>query len=75
MKKCIFLVVTKHVVVVSRLEYIRKQQVENIKKKNCGITAATIGESVEVDREIRDLKQLTTEKGTSTLLTVMLNNR
>ena len=40
------------VVVVSPLEYIQKQQVENIKKEDCGITAATIGESVEVNREI-----------------------
>ena len=40
------------VVVVSPLEYKRKQQVENIKKEDCGITAATIGESVEVNREI-----------------------
>ena len=40
------------VVVVSPLEYIRKQQVENLKKEDFGITAATIGESVEVDREI-----------------------
>ena len=43
------------VVVVSPLEYIQKQQVENLKKEDFGITAATIiiiGESVEVDREI-----------------------
>ena len=40
------------VVVVSPLEYIRKQQVENVKKEDCGITAVTIGESIEVDREI-----------------------
>ena len=40
------------VVVVSPLEYIRKQQVENLKTEDFGITAATIGESVEVDREI-----------------------
>ena len=40
------------VVVVSPLEYIRKQQVENLKKEDFGITAATIGESVKVDREI-----------------------
>ena len=40
------------VVVVSPLEYTRKQQVENVKKEDFGITAATIGESVEVDREI-----------------------
>ena len=40
------------VVVLSPLEYIRKQQVENIKKEDCGIAVATIGESVEVDREI-----------------------
>ena len=39
-------------VAVSPLEYIRKQQVENVKKEDCGITAVTIGESVEVDREI-----------------------
>ena len=41
------------VVVLSPLEYIRKQQVENIEREDCGITAATIGEFVEVDREIR----------------------
>ena len=40
------------VVVVSSLEYIRKEQVENVKKEDFGITAATIEESVEVDREI-----------------------
>ena len=40
------------VVVVSPLEYIRKQQVENIKKEDCGINAATTGESVDADREI-----------------------
>ena len=40
------------VVVVSPLDYIRKQQVENVKKEDFGITAATTGESVEVDREI-----------------------
>ena len=40
------------VVVVSPLEYIRKQQVENVKKEDFGITAATTGESVEIDREI-----------------------
>ena len=40
------------VVVVSPLEYIQKKEVENIKKEDCGISAATIGESVEVDREI-----------------------
>ena len=37
---------------MSPLEYIRKQQVENVKKEDFGITAATIRESVEVDREI-----------------------
>ena len=46
---------------MSPLEYIRKQQVENVKKEDSGITAATIGESVEVDR--KKLRQ-----GTSTLL-------
>ena len=40
------------VVVVSPLEYIRKQKVENVKKEDFGITAATIRESVEVNREI-----------------------
>ena len=37
------------VVVVSPVKYIRKQQVKKVKKEDCGITAATIGESVEVD--------------------------
>ena len=49
------------------LEYIPKQQVENVKKEDFGITAATIGESVEVDR--KKLRQ-----GTSTLFTAMLNS-
>ena len=40
------------VVVLSPLEYIRKQQVENIKRGDCGIPAATVGEFVEIDREI-----------------------
>ena len=44
------------VVVVSLLEYIHKktqqQQVENIKKEDCGINATTNEESFEVDREI-----------------------
>ena len=40
------------VVVVSPLEYIQKQKVENVEKEEFGITAASIGESVEVDREI-----------------------
>ena len=40
------------VVVVSPLEYIRKQKVENVKKEDFGITAAIIRESVEVNREI-----------------------
>ena len=39
-------------VVVSPLEYIRKEQVENIKHEDCGISATTIGESIEVNREI-----------------------
>ena len=51
------------VVVVSPLEYMRKQQVENVKKEDFGITAATIGESVEVDREIETGK-----------FSIMLNN-
>ena len=40
------------VVVVSPLEYIRKQQVKNIEKEDCGITTSTTGQSLEVDREI-----------------------
>ena len=36
------------VLVVSPLEYIRKQ-IENI-KNDCGVTSATLGESVEVNR-------------------------
>ncbi|XP_068720435.1 ATP-dependent DNA helicase RecQ-like [Montipora capricornis] len=44
------------VVVVSPLEYIRKQQVENLRTANCGISAATIGESIEMDREIANGK-------------------
>ena len=37
------------VVVVSPLEYIQQQKVKNVKKEEFGITAATIGESVEVE--------------------------
>ena len=44
------------VVVVSPLEYIKKQQVENLRTANCGISAATIGESIEMDREIANGK-------------------
>ncbi|XP_068671267.1 ATP-dependent helicase wrn-1-like [Montipora foliosa] len=44
------------VVVVSPLDYIRKQLVENLRTANCGISAATIGESIEMDREIANVK-------------------
>ena len=37
-------------VVVSPVEYTRKQKAVNPKKPNCGISAATIGEYVEHDR-------------------------
>ena len=36
------------VVVVSPLEYIRKQQVAVLEKLNCGISAAAIGDSTEI---------------------------
>ena len=42
------------VCVVSPLEYIRKRQVENINKLNCGLRAAAIGEDDEMDKEIED---------------------
>ena len=42
------------VCVVSPLEYIRKQQGENINKLNCGLRAAAIGEDDETDKEIED---------------------
>ncbi len=42
------------VCVVSPLQYIRKQQVENINKLNCGLRAAAIGEDDETDKEIED---------------------
>ena len=54
------------VVVVSPLEYIRKQKVENVKKEDFGITAAIIRESVESTEKLR--------QATSTLFTAMLNN-
>ena len=40
--------------VVSPLEYIRKQQVESIKKLDCGLRAAAIGERDETDKDIEE---------------------
>ena len=40
------------VAVVSPLEYIRKQQVANLQKADCGVNAAAIGESGDIDKEI-----------------------
>ena len=40
------------VCVVSPLEYVRKQQVESIKKLDGGLRAATIGERDETDKDI-----------------------
>ena len=40
------------VAVVSPLEYIRKQQVANLQTADCGVNAAAIGESGEIDKEI-----------------------
>ena len=42
------------VCVVSPLEYIRKQQVESIKKLDCGLRAAAIGERDETDKDIEE---------------------
>lgn len=42
------------VCVVSPLEYIRKQQVESIKKLDCGLRAAAIGERDEMDKDIEE---------------------
>ena len=42
------------VVVVSPLEYIRKQQVAVLEKLNCRISAAAIGDSTEIDNEIEE---------------------
>ncbi|KAL9977270.1 hypothetical protein ACROYT_G014657 [Oculina patagonica] len=42
------------VVVVSPLEYICKQQVAVMEKLNCGISAAAIGESTEINNEIEE---------------------
>ena len=36
------------------LEYIRKQQVESIKKLDCGLRAAAIGERDETDKDIEE---------------------
>ena len=44
------------VAVVCPLEYIRKQQVESVRKADCGLSATTIGESEETDLEIEDGK-------------------
>ena len=40
------------VIVVSPLDYIRQQQVSNLTKSNCGVTAAAIWESKEKDQGI-----------------------
>ena len=42
------------VCVVSPLEYIKKQQVESIKKLDCGLRAAAIGERDETDKDIEE---------------------
>ncbi|XP_068686782.1 putative ATP-dependent DNA helicase Q1 [Montipora foliosa] len=42
------------VCVVSPLEYIRKQQVESIKKLDCGLRTAAIGERDEMDKDIEE---------------------
>ena len=42
------------VAVVSRLGYIRKQQVASIEKMDCVICAAAIGESIQGDSEIEN---------------------
>ena len=44
------------VIVVSPLDYIRQQQVSNLTKSNCGVTAAAIGESEEKDQGISEGK-------------------
>ena len=36
------------------LEYIRKQQVESTKKRDCGLRAAAIGERDETDKDIEE---------------------
>ena len=41
---------------VSRLDYIRKQQVASIEKMDCGICAAAVGESIQGDSEIENGK-------------------
>lgn len=43
---------TSIICVVSPLEYIRKQQVANITKLNCGLRAAAIGEDDDSDKEM-----------------------
>ena len=44
------------VAVVSPLEYIRKQQVAALEKMHCGISAAAIGESNQIDNEVEEGK-------------------
>ena len=44
------------VAVVSRLDYIQKQEVASIEKMDCGICAAAIGESIQGDSEIENGK-------------------
>ena len=41
---------------VSQLELTRKQQVASLAKASCGITAAAIRESEEIDKQIEDGK-------------------
>lgn len=43
-----------YVLYVSPLDYIRKQQVVNINKLNCGLCAAAIGKDGDIEKEIED---------------------
>ena len=44
------------VIVVSPLDYIREQQVSNLTKSNCGVTAAAIRDSEKKDQGISEGK-------------------